>query len=110
MENVAINTTKNGIVIKEGMIPNKEKLFEDVTNDFLLANEKIFTKIVKKKQNDFEDKYYPNVDNNKSILCVFCGGSYTKRSRSIHNKTNKHVNCIAPLRKKLLRNNNLTCY
>lgn len=83
---------------------NKTKLYGDIGSDFLKSNEKFLAKTIKKKQSEYENKNYPENKIDTSMICVFCGGNYTKRSRSIHNKTNKHMRSLVPLRKHLKMN------
>ena len=80
---------------------SKTKLYKEINDDLVDANEKFLAKAIKKKQSAYEKKYYPDAQIDTSMVCVFCSGSYTKRSRCIHNKTNLHARSLEPLRKHL---------
>lgn len=85
----------------ENELIDKNELYDDICNEYVEMSEKLLSKIIKQKQTYYENQYYPNAQMDTKMKCIFCGGSYTKRNRCIHNKTNKHLLSIGLIKKYL---------
>jgi hypothetical protein len=72
------------------MSDDDTELYDEINKKIINEQDKIFNKIIIKTQTEYQNKHYPDADPATSIKCVICGGSYTPRSRFIHNRTKKH--------------------
>ena len=81
---------------------DKNELYYDIHNEYIEMSNKLLSKIIKQKQTHYENQYYPDAQMDTSMKCIFCNGSYTKRNRCIHNKTNKHLLSIGLIKNQLL--------
>lgn len=70
------------------------KLYDDINKEFNDESLKLFHKIIVKRQAEYQKKYYPDADPTTSIKCVICDGSYTPRTRFLHNRTRKHSKMV----------------
>lgn len=76
-------------------------LSNEINKKYIEASNKLLSKVIIKYQNEYQKENYPDAEPDTSMTCVFCGGSYTKRNRHIHNRTNKHSKKINSIKKKI---------
>ena len=67
------------------------QLYDDINDAFVDAMDIVLKKLTAKQQDKYQIDNYPNAEQDTSINCVICGGSYTLRSRFVHNRTKKHL-------------------
>lgn len=69
-------------------------VYIEINDVFVNESNKLLKKIIIKKQSEYQKENYPDAKADTSMKCVICGGSYTPRSRFVHNRTNKHIKSI----------------
>lgn len=70
------------------------ELYEKINDEYTAACAKIFKKIIVKQQNEHQHENHKNIEPNTQMKCIICKGRYTLRTRSVHNRTVKHMNKI----------------
>jgi hypothetical protein len=51
----------------------------------------ITLEILKKTQKEYDNAKYPEKTRNDKLICQICGGKYTRKSKSHHDKGKKHI-------------------
>jgi len=65
-----------------------------LNNNNLLIDETyriLFYDLLKKLQDISNDKIHPTKNPSDKIICIVCGGRYTRSKKCIHDKTKKHI-------------------
>lgn len=63
------------------------------------VNNKQIRSLVHKIQKDYDCDEYEEKDKNDKLVCQLCKGRYIRQKKSIHLRTNKHINKIKQLKK-----------
>ena len=69
-------------------------VYIEINDVFVDESDKLLKKLIIKKQSEYQKENYPDAKADTSMECVICGGTYTPRSRFVHNRTNKHIKCV----------------
>lgn len=93
------NNTNNQILDEKNKLELCNDIVNDIINEYVRMTDKIIFKLIKKQQTKYENENYPDTQSDTRMKCCFCNGTYTKKSRCIHNKTNKHLRSIELLKK-----------
>ena len=62
----------------------------------------IFNDLLKRLQDNSNDKSYSKKKPSDKITCIVCGGHYTRSKKCVHDKTKKHFNKLNERYQKLL--------
>lgn len=77
---------------------------EEIKNHFLLESYDIINKIIKTKQSEHNNKNYDEKSPSDKLTCIVCNGNFTRKSKNVHDSTNKHKKALEKLYKYILNN------
>ena len=59
--------------------------------------EKFTSEYIRKLQKEYDDSKYPVKSENDKLKCQICRGKYTRRNKSVHDKTKTHRDIVNKL-------------
>lgn len=80
----------------------EKTIYDKINRRYEEESENLLAKVFIKFQNEHQLKKDPDALSTTQFECIYCGGSYTKRNRNVHNKTNRHLNSINAIKNKVL--------